>query len=75
MPKIGDIVIYKVDPGDSEVIRNNNAYELPAIVVAVWGPHCVNAQVFCDGEQGTDWKTSILRGGEPGQWYVPGDGK
>lgn len=67
----GQLVIYQVAEDDHEFIRYNQASELPAIVVQVWSQDCINVQVFCDGPQGTAWKTSILRGKEPGQWYIP----
>ncbi len=56
----------------------------PAKVTRVWSPgdenSALNMQVFVDGSNdagffseeectnGTAWKTSVLRGNEPGQW-------
>ena len=70
--KKGDIVIYQVSDADSEIIKHNHVSELPAIVVQVWTDITVNLKVFCDGPNDA-WKTSVMRGDEPGQWYIPGD--
>ena len=47
--KVGDIVIYKVGENDSDIVKNNHADELPAIVVCFWDADCVSLKVFCDG--------------------------
>ena len=65
--KVGDIVIYKVGENDSDIIKNNHADELPAIVVCFWDADCVNLKVFCDGPQDA-WVTSALKGTEPSNW-------
>jgi len=43
---------------------------LPAIVVAVWGPECINLNVICDGEMML-WKTSCLKGESDNNWNWP----
>lgn len=48
---------------------------LPAIVVRVWGPECVNLQVWLDGNDSL-WKTSATQASspdvnEPGCWDWP----
>lgn len=64
----GRIVFYRVGSVDSDNMKHNQAEVLPAIVVQVWTKECVNLQVFCDGPVGTEWKTSVVQGTEPGQW-------
>lgn len=50
---------------------------LPAVVVAVWGPRCVNLQVTLDGTD-TYWATSrdVSTTGEPAPacWHWPARG-
>ena len=58
---IGRIVIYKVD----------SVTELPAVMVAVFGPTCANLRVLTDGPDSPAWKTSVLEGTEPGTWHWP----
>ena len=50
-PSIGRIVhfVQKKPTGYGE-----GMVHVPAIVVAVWGPECVNLQVFCDGSNSED---------------------
>ena len=67
MPYVGEIVLYRVGPGDTAELRNNWAEVLPAIVVQPWSPTCANLKVFTDGP--TDvWVTSAVKGDEPSQW-------
>lgn len=78
-PSIGRIVIYKT----TEAQRNEFKYnltsgtysniqtELPAIIVAAWGPTTVNLQVFVDGHIKTMWVTSAIQGDTEGQWNWP----
>jgi hypothetical protein len=79
IPELGDLVFYRPLPaekGEAPAILSNQPDVLPAVVVAVWTPDCVNLKVFTDGP--TDvWKTSILQGDHPGMWqwgenYQPG---
>lgn len=70
-PRPGDIVLYRVKADDPEEIRHNQADILPAIVIAAWTDICVSVQVLVDGPGGTAWKTSIMRGQAPGQWFFP----
>jgi hypothetical protein len=43
---------------------------LAAIVTAVWSSHCVNLQVFLDGDC-SFWVTSVHEGSGPGFWHEP----
>lgn len=44
--------------------------EFPMIVTRAWGPHCVNAQVFLDGND-LYWASSVLEGEGAGRWHWP----
>lgn len=69
-PELGDLVFYRplsLEKGEDPAILNNQPEVLPAVVVAVWTPDCINLKVFTDGP--TDvWKTSVLKGDSPGTW-------
>ena len=69
-PKIGDIVLYWVDPTDSPELRNNHAQVLPAVIVQVWTEETVNLKVFTDGPVDV-WKTSVVFGTDEGHWSRP----
>lgn len=64
---LGDLVIYHVSETDEPNTRHNNANELPAIVVAVFGPGYANLKLVTDGPTNT-WKTSVPEGLGPGTW-------
>ena len=66
-PRIGQMVLYKARPDDDSNLRHNYADTLPAVVVLVWSATAVNLKVLTDGPVDV-WKTSVLRGSEPGQW-------
>ena len=70
---IGRFVTYRVRHDDQMEMLHNGAKELPAIVVSVHSDICANLQVFTDGPQRhtSIWKTSVMLGGEPGNWYWP----
>jgi len=65
---LGRTVFYRVSENDNDNMKYNHASILPAIVVAVWNKHCVNLRVFTDSPGPLEWKTSIMHGGQPGQW-------
>lgn len=70
--KLGMIVNYKTTEQDQKKMSEHSSVcnvqaELPAVVVKVWGPECVNLKVFHDGV-GETWATSSLQGDAPGNW-------
>ena len=82
-PSIGRIVHFVQKKPQSSVAP---LVHLPAIITAVWGPDCVNLQVFCDGgnseeqNNGTSqpanvkWITSVNQdpsGETPRSWHWP----
>lgn len=77
-PTIGRIVIYKTTEAQQKAMQSapalnkgtNVSKELPAMIVAVWGPTVVNLKVFLDGH-GDIWVTSATLGDDPGQWNWP----
>ena len=78
--KLGLIVNYKTTEQDQKSMSEHSRVcnvqeELPAVVVKVWGPECVNLKVFHDG-QGDTWVTSSLQGDTPGSWnFLPEEKK
>ena len=70
---VGRIVLYRPNSDDkSSWGGNTHAGDLvPAIIVAVFSPICVNLRVFGDAQICTPWVTSSVRGDEPGQWNFP----
>lgn len=75
LPTIGRIVVYKTTEEDRAFmkVKGNIQKELPAIVVATWGDtedSAINVKVILDGYD-TLWKTSIVKGDEPGNWHWP----
>jgi hypothetical protein len=67
---VGDIVIYHTNKEDKQLMRNAQANiqdHLPAIVVAVWSPTCLNLRVIGDGNYFA-WKTSIANGTTESTW-------
>lgn len=46
-PTVGRIVLFR---SQRHLDMGNGALEVPAIVTRVWGPNCVNLQVFRDAE-------------------------
>lgn len=72
-PTIGRIVHYRPTPERNKALveMGYNSQDLyPAIIVAVWGPECVNLKVILDGP-GDMWITSANKGDEPGMWSWP----
>jgi len=73
-PTIGRIVIYKTTEEDRENMKNNPESniqeELPAVVVAVWGPDMVNLKVITDGNEDL-WVCSSERGSDERMWMFP----
>lgn len=65
---LGRTVFYRVGEADSDRLKHNGATILPAVVVQIWTKDCVNLQVFCDGPEACEWKTSVVQGSKPGQW-------
>ncbi len=73
VPTVGRIVHYNVREGESGIINFNGVRGgdvLPAIVVRVWTPTCVNLRIVCDGVHDA-WQTSVCYGTLPGQWSWP----
>lgn len=73
-PTIGRIVLYNTTEADREYFKDlhgNQAEQLPAIIVAVWGDACVNLKVLCDAECPDLWKTSAQLGTHEGSWEWP----
>jgi hypothetical protein len=72
-PTIGRIVLYKPTTEENEKFYKdgNKSETLPGIIVGVWGEDCVNIQLFTDTSKNFEWKTSILKGEEEGQWSWP----
>lgn len=71
-PTIGRIVHYYPHPHEFE---GNDSSTLPAVIVRVWGPDCVNLKVLTDGPVDV-WKTSVCRlpegaEGSSGFWSFP----
>lgn len=85
-PSIGSVVHYQLSAndcatvdlqspqrdGDGRYLRNpvSEGQVLPAQVVAVFGPVCVNLVVQLDG-RGQHWVTSRCLGDQPGTWSWP----
>jgi hypothetical protein len=76
-PTIGRVVIYTTTDADkakmeaaSKVSGCNVQDKLPAIIVAVWSPECVNLKVITDGNLDL-WVTSSLKGDQPYNWDYP----
>lgn len=67
LPKVGDVVLYRVLEQDEPNLRHNAPVILPAIITAVWGPAYVNLKVITDGPSNV-WKSSVCRGDDPGGW-------
>lgn len=78
-PSVGRIVHYvqKKPAGYGDGVNH-----LPAIVVAVWGPECINLQVFTDGTNSDEanmspvkWITSVSydesSNPQPRTWHWP----
>lgn len=68
---IGATVLYLLTEEEKKALHTlgcNSSDELPATVVAVWGPECCNVKVHIDGPVGDLWKTSILPGDQPGHY-------
>ena len=85
MPTVGRIVLYRPrnpnhpflpgysTPADGSALdasSHNYAEVVPAVIVRVWSPSCVNLKVFADGPA-TPWHTSVNFGDQPGQWSWP----
>ena len=80
-PTIGRIVIYNTTKSQQRAIEAANRFngllncnvqkQLPAMIVAVWGPECVNLKVTNDGNVADLWVTSATCGNQPGQWEWP----
>jgi hypothetical protein len=69
-PTIGRIVHLKLTEQQKNSINGNKAEVLPAVIVAVWGPTCVNLKVMTDGVNDL-WVTSAQQGENEGQWNWP----
>jgi hypothetical protein len=74
--KLGEIVHYKLTEDERADILStglaNDQIVLPAIVVGVFNPNCVNIKVIFDGNPNDQWKTSVLQGTVGGTWsFVP----
>lgn len=77
-PTVGRIVMYNTTEQDRAKMKAlsclgkgcNEQKQLPAIIVAVWGPECVNLKVMLDGH-GDLWKTSAGMGDHEGGWSWP----
>lgn len=85
-PTVGRIVHYRLSFQDvqrirqrrrlheSEEVFTGNPVEegevAPMLVVAVWGPTCVNGHVLLDGYDSL-WVTSVVEGTDPGAWSWP----
>lgn len=72
-PTIGRIVIYNTTEAQRKEFEKNNenqAKQLPAIIVAVWSNSCVNLKVITDGKNDL-WVTSSVQGEQDGNWNWP----
>lgn len=75
-PTIGRVVIYNTTETDRTALTQfgNESNKLPATVVAVWGDNenaAINLKVETDGNLPAMWKTSVIRGDNPGEWNWP----
>lgn len=72
-PSVGRIVHVRLSADCAATIGGNaRAGDLvPAIVVRVWSPDCVNARILGDGPGEALWSTSLMRGQDLGQWDWP----
>jgi hypothetical protein len=78
-PTIGRIVVFHTTQAQQKAMEASHAFnrgcnvakELPAIIVAVWGPDTVNLKVFVDGGIGDLWVTSAHYGNTEGEWSWP----
>lgn len=69
-PTIGRIVHFNMSDDARSRVNGNKQDKLPAVIVAVWGPTCVNLKVITDGVNDL-WITYANQGDQPGQWNWP----
>lgn len=62
-PTVGRMVYFYPDGG----FPSNGSTVLPAVIVRVWSPDCVNLKVLNDGEKDF-WVTSVMKGSSPRNW-------
>ena len=70
VPTIGRIVIFNMPDYLKNGVNGNKSDKLPAIIVGVHGPGCVNLKVITDGQNDL-WVTSVLQGDSPNYWNWP----
>jgi hypothetical protein len=67
MPRVGEIVLFTPNPGDTTAKSNYNDSEIAAIVTRVWSHGCVNLKIIPDCGPMQD-RTSVVH------WSLNGAG-
>ena len=70
VPSVGDVIVYHPTSDEQKEMESHGNFSiaLPGIVVAAWGMDTINVKIMTDGNGPDLWKTSIMKGKEPGEW-------